>query len=75
MTSGNTRRPVLRQSIFVTRDATIDSYHVTSGALVLSFRLLLLRDPGLQEGDYIISIAELQAYARVVWLFVRDLSR
>ncbi|KAK0724871.1 hypothetical protein B0H67DRAFT_569018, partial [Lasiosphaeris hirsuta] len=42
------QEPVLRQVITITRDTTTDpiSYHVTSGALVLSFRLLFLRDPG-----------------------------
>jgi len=66
-TSGNTLRPVLRQRIDITRDIATDSYHVTSGALVLSFRLLFLRDPGPQEGDYVISIQELEVYARTVW--------
>lgn len=63
----NTLRPVLQQNIDITRDIATDSYHVTSGALVLSFRLLFLRDPGPQEGDYVISIQELEDYARVVW--------
>lgn len=58
---------VLRQSIIITRDAATDSYHVSRSALVLSFRLLFLRDPGPQERDFIISIADLQAYARDVW--------
>ncbi|KAI0891995.1 hypothetical protein F4806DRAFT_481326 [Annulohypoxylon nitens] len=60
-------QPVLRQSIIITRDAATDSYHVARSALVLSFQLLFLRDPGPQEGDFIISIADLQAYARDVW--------
>ncbi|KAH8904318.1 hypothetical protein BR93DRAFT_135768 [Coniochaeta sp. PMI_546] len=60
-------QPVLRQDITIIRDLATDSYHVTSGALVLSFRLLFLRAPGPQEGDYIISIAELQDYGRRVW--------
>ena len=30
-------------------------------------RLLFLRDPGPQDSDYIVSIAELQAYAQDVW--------
>ncbi|KAI0845975.1 hypothetical protein F5Y00DRAFT_152756 [Daldinia vernicosa] len=70
VTSGNTLQPVLRQSIVITRDIPTDSYHVTRGALVLSFRLLFLRDPGPQESDYIISITELQDYARDVWVYV-----
>ncbi|KAI5863822.1 hypothetical protein GGS23DRAFT_515647 [Durotheca rogersii] len=60
-------RPVLRQSITIIRDTATDSYRVTRSALVLSFRLLFLRDPGPHEGDFIISIADLQAYARDVW--------
>ncbi|KAI1214727.1 uncharacterized protein F4807DRAFT_455177 [Annulohypoxylon truncatum] len=60
-------QPVLRQSIIITRDAATDSYHVARSALALSFRLLFLRDPGPQEGDFIISIADLKAYARDVW--------
>lgn len=70
--AGTVLRPVLRQSISITRDTSTDpaSYYVTSGALVLSFQLLFLRDPGPQEGDYIISIAELQDYAKLVWGYV-----
>jgi hypothetical protein len=60
-------QPVLRQSITIIRDPATDSYHVARSALVLSFRLLFLRDPGPQEGDVIMSIADLQAYARHVW--------
>lgn len=63
-------QPVLRQSITITRDPATDSYQVARSALVLSFRLLFLRDPGPQEGDFIISIADLQAYARHVWAVV-----
>jgi hypothetical protein len=63
-------QPVLRQSITITRDPATDSYHIARSALVLSFRLLFLRDPGPQEGDFIISIADLQAYARDVWAVV-----
>ncbi|KAI0449763.1 hypothetical protein F5B21DRAFT_31947 [Xylaria acuta] len=64
--------PMLQQSITITQDTATNpvSYHVTRGALVLSFRLLFLRNPGPQEGDFVISIAELQAYARDVWVFV-----
>ncbi|KAI1180619.1 hypothetical protein F4777DRAFT_597417 [Nemania sp. FL0916] len=63
-------QPVLQQSIAITREAATDSYHVTGGDLVLSFRLLFLRSPGPQEGDYVISIADLQAYAQAIWLSV-----
>ncbi|KAK0707641.1 hypothetical protein B0H67DRAFT_602929 [Lasiosphaeris hirsuta] len=47
------QEPMLQQTITITRDTTTDpiSYHVTSGALVLSFRLLFLRDPGPGERD------------------------
>lgn len=64
--------PILQQSITITQNTATNpvSYHVTRGALVLSFRLLFLRDPGPQEGDFVISIAELQAYARDIWVFV-----
>lgn len=72
VTSGNTLQPVLQQTIGITRDAATDSYHITSGVLVLSFRLLFLRDPGPQDGDYVMSIAELQDYARDVWENVED---
>ena len=58
---------VLRQSITITRDPATDSYHVAGSALVLPFLLLFLRDPGPQEGDFIMSIADLQTYARHVW--------
>ncbi|KAK0708064.1 hypothetical protein B0H67DRAFT_589220 [Lasiosphaeris hirsuta] len=63
------QEPVLRQTITITRDTTTDpiSYHVTSGALVLSFRLLFLRDPGPREGDLAFSIQELEEYAEDVW--------
>ncbi|KAI1463619.1 uncharacterized protein F4812DRAFT_463446 [Daldinia caldariorum] len=72
VTGGNTPRPVLRQSIIITEDTTTnpESYHVTSSGLVLSFRLLFLRDPGPQEGDFIISIPELEVYASMVFLNV-----
>jgi hypothetical protein len=71
MTRGNTLRPVLQQHIEITRDISTDSYRVTRGALLLSFRLLFLRDPGPEEGDYIISIPDLEDYAREVWDYVR----
>ncbi len=72
--SDDTLRPVLQQSIVITRDGDANnrSYHVTSGALELSFRLLFLRDAGPQEGDYTISIPELEGFARRVWAVVED---
>jgi hypothetical protein len=62
-------QPVLRQTITITQDLTTDpvSYNVTSGALVLGFRLLFLRDPGPGEGDFILSVQQLEAYAEDVW--------
>lgn len=64
--------PVLRQSITITQNATTNpiSYNVTRGALVLSFRLLFLRDPGPGEGDLVFSVQELEEYAETVWLYV-----
>ncbi|KAK0713060.1 hypothetical protein B0T26DRAFT_741910 [Lasiosphaeria miniovina] len=61
--------PVLRQSITITRNTTTNptSYNVTSGTLVLSFRLLFLRDPGPGEGDFVFSVQELEKYAEKVW--------
>ncbi|KAK0656020.1 hypothetical protein B0T16DRAFT_319382 [Cercophora newfieldiana] len=59
--------PVIRQSITITRDETTNpvSYNVTRGPLVLGFRLLFLRNP--QERDFVLSIQDLQLYARKVW--------
>ncbi|KAI8635460.1 hypothetical protein F5Y19DRAFT_12195 [Xylariaceae sp. FL1651] len=64
--------PILQQSITISQNTATNpvSYNVTKGALVLSFRLLFLRDPGPQEGDFVIDITELQAYARAVWSYV-----
>jgi len=61
--------PILRQSITITRNTTTNptSYNVTSGALVLSFWLLFLRDPGPGEGDFVFSVQELEEYAEKVW--------
>ncbi|KAK1752435.1 hypothetical protein QBC47DRAFT_388479 [Echria macrotheca] len=63
--------PVLRQSIAITRNTTTNpiSYNVT-GALVLSFRLLFLRDPGPGEGDFVFGVPELENYAERVWFQV-----
>ncbi len=43
--------PELQQAITISRDITTNpvSYNVISGALVLKFRLLFLRDPGLEK--------------------------
>ncbi len=66
--AASTLAPVLRQRITITRNATSPpSYNVTSGALVLSFGLLFLRDPGPGEGDFVFSIPDLQFYAECVW--------
>jgi hypothetical protein len=60
--------PVLQQTITITQNATSPpSYNVTRGALVLSFRLLFLRDPSPGEGDFVFSIPDLQFYAERVW--------
>lgn len=66
--------PVLRQSINITRISTVNSisYQVNSGALVLSFRLLFLRNPYPQESDFRISIPELEEFAADVWAYVQD---
>lgn len=63
-------QPVLQQSITISRDPATGSYQVASSDLVLSFRLLFLRDPGPQEGDFIIPTEDLQRYARLVWAAV-----
>ncbi|KAJ8127739.1 hypothetical protein O1611_g5898 [Lasiodiplodia mahajangana] len=64
--------PTLQQTITITQNTATNpvSYCVTRGALVLSFRLLFLRNPEPQEGDFVISIEELQAYARDIWVLV-----
>ncbi|MBE3045126.1 hypothetical protein IMZ48_21750 [Candidatus Bathyarchaeota archaeon] len=65
-------QPVLRQEITISRDQSTDplTYNVARGVLVLGFRLLFLRDPGLQDGDFVISIEDLERYARAVWTYV-----
>jgi hypothetical protein len=62
-------QPVLRQTITITQDATTDPplYNATGGALVLGFKLLFLRDPGPGEGDFVLSVQELEEYAEYVW--------
>jgi hypothetical protein len=68
-------QPILRQSIAITRYTTTNpaSYHVTSGALVLSFRLLFLPDPqNPQERDITISVPRLKIFAGNVWRSVQN---
>ncbi|KAI1374439.1 hypothetical protein F4677DRAFT_461477 [Hypoxylon crocopeplum] len=64
-----TLQPVLLQTIEITRNTTTNpvSYNVTSGAMVLEFSLLFLRNPGPLEGDVVISVQFLQEYAELVW--------
>lgn len=64
-----TLRQVLRQTISITQNATTNpvSYNVARGALVLGFKLLFLRDPGPGEGDFVLSVQELENYARHIW--------
>jgi hypothetical protein len=60
--------PVKRQSITITRDETTDPVsYVSSDALVLEHRLLFLRDPGPQEGDFVFGNEELRRYAKRIW--------
>ncbi|KAF3766233.1 hypothetical protein M406DRAFT_222325, partial [Cryphonectria parasitica EP155] len=58
--------PVMRQIITITKTSST-TYNVSRGALVLSFRLLFLRDPDLGEGDIVISVQDLEEYAANVW--------
>lgn len=62
-------QPIMRQRITIHRNEATSPvpYHVARDTLVLGFRLLFLRDPGPQEGDIKISIADLQWYAAQVW--------
>lgn len=65
----------LRQSITITRDTAMNtvSYQVARGALVLSFRLLFLRNPSIQEGgDIIITVPQLVEFARRTWRLVPE---
>jgi len=63
-------QPMMRQSITITENATTDpaTYLVTRGPLVLSFRLLFLRDPDPLQGDVVVDVEKLEDYARRVWL-------
>ncbi|KAK4168275.1 hypothetical protein QBC43DRAFT_341545 [Cladorrhinum sp. PSN259] len=45
----------------------LQTHVANSSALVLSFRLLFLKDPGSREGDVVFSVEELQKYARLIW--------
>ncbi|KAH8909188.1 hypothetical protein BR93DRAFT_536597 [Coniochaeta sp. PMI_546] len=65
----------LRQSITITRDTAMNtvSYQVARGALVLSFRLLFLRNPSIQEGgDIIITVPQLVEFAQRTWQLVPE---
>ena len=71
--AAGTLTPVKRQRRTITRSATNPpSFNVARGALVLSFRLLFLRNPGPGEGDFVFGIPDLQVYAAHVWDQVRD---
>ncbi|KAK2591227.1 hypothetical protein QQS21_011092 [Conoideocrella luteorostrata] len=61
--------PILQQEIRITRDTTTDppSYNVVRSDLVLSFRLLFLRDPGPNEQDIIIDVESLVDCAHMAW--------
>lgn len=64
-----TLNPVKRQTVTITRDTTANpaSYNVSSGALVLGFKVLFLREPGPTEGDFVVSVQDLERYAEMVW--------
>lgn len=56
------------QTITITESsANPQEYRVASGDLVLSFRLLFLRDPLPGEDDVVITVLMLQGYAQRVW--------
>lgn len=65
-----TLEPILLQTIEITRNTTTNpvSYNVTGGGLVLEFDFLFLRSPGPLEGDVVIGVQFLQAYAEVIRL-------
>ncbi|KAL7954252.1 hypothetical protein V8C34DRAFT_317467 [Trichoderma compactum] len=57
-----------RQTIIITKiDGDPPTYQVTGGDLVLSFRLLFLRDPRQGERDIVITAQGLEIYADRVW--------
>ncbi len=49
--------PLNRHTLTITKDITTNpvSYNAAGGALILGFRLLFPRGPGLGEGDYLLS--------------------
>ncbi|KAK7429761.1 hypothetical protein QQZ08_003787 [Neonectria magnoliae] len=60
--------PTCTQATIITEDpSNPSSYNVTRGAVRLEFHLLFLRQPRQGEGDVVISIQQLQEYARDVW--------
>ncbi|KAL7910758.1 hypothetical protein GGI35DRAFT_322526 [Trichoderma velutinum] len=61
--------PGCQQEITITRNrASPSGYEVTSSDLILSFRLLFLRDPRQGEGDIVIPVSWMQGqYAADVW--------
>ncbi|KAK2600166.1 hypothetical protein QQS21_005111 [Conoideocrella luteorostrata] len=65
--------PILQQEIRIIRDNTTNppSYNVVRNDLVLSFRLLFLRDPGPNEHDIIIDVNSLIDYADMAWARAR----
>ncbi|OIW35510.1 hypothetical protein CONLIGDRAFT_61996 [Coniochaeta ligniaria NRRL 30616] len=69
MVQNNILTPELQQTIMISQDATNNppTYDVTRGPLVLGFELLFLRNPLPHEGDFVISIQELQRYAARVF--------
>ncbi|KAM0263138.1 hypothetical protein ACHAQJ_001291 [Trichoderma viride] len=65
---GSTWAPSCHQNITITEiTANPPSYQVTSGDLVLGFRQLFLRDPQAGESDIVLSVTDLQGYARCIW--------
>jgi hypothetical protein len=68
-------RPVRRQEIRIEEDPENPAASIiTSGALVLGFRLLFLREPDAEkgEGDIVFSVSDLQRFAAHVWDRDRD---
>ncbi|KAK0703091.1 hypothetical protein B0T26DRAFT_815310 [Lasiosphaeria miniovina] len=62
-------QPILQQSIAIAQNTTTNpvSYNVTRGALIPSFRLLLIQDPGPGEADFVFSVPDLEDYGAMVW--------
>lgn len=60
--------PGCQQEITITGNrATPSVYQVSGGDLILSFRLLFLRDPLPGEGDVVYPVAWLRHYAQSLW--------